>query len=82
MSKKDKALKFLKEKLASNKNYIFDLDNKYAFIEAIDPKWQGALPYTIIVEPGGKIIYAKQNIIDPAQLKKMIVEDPTIGRYY
>jgi thiol-disulfide isomerase/thioredoxin len=82
MSKRDKALKFLKEKQASNKNYIFDLDNKYAFIEAIDPKWQGALPYTMIVEPGGKIIYAKQNIIDPAQLKKMIVEDPAIGRYY
>ena len=80
--KKDKALKFLKEKQASNKNYIFDIDNKYAFIEAIDPNWQGALPYTLIVEPGGKIVYAKQNIIDPPKLKKLIVEDPTIGRYY
>jgi thiol-disulfide isomerase/thioredoxin len=80
--KKDKALKFLKEKQASNKNYIFDIDNKYAFIEAIDPNWQGALPYTLIVEPGGKIVYAKQNIIDPPKLKKLIVEDPAIGRYY
>ena len=80
--KKDKALKFLKEKQASNKNYIFDIDNKYAFIEAVDPNWQGALPYTLIVEPGGKIVYAKQNIIDPPKLKKLIVEDPVIGRYY
>lgn len=82
MAKKDKALKFLKEKQASNKNYIFDLDNKYALIEAVDPKWQGALPYTMIIEPGGKIIYAKPDIIEPAKIKRLIVEDPVIGRYY
>ena len=82
MEKKDKALKFLKVKQASNKNYIFDIDNKYAFIEAVDPRWQGALPYTLIVEPGGKIIYGEQNIIDPAKIKRLIVDDPAIGRYY
>jgi len=82
LEKKDKALKFLKEKQASNKNYIFNIDNKYAFIESIDPKWQGALPYTMIVEPGGKIVYAQQNIIDPAKIKKLIVDNPIIGRYY
>jgi thiol-disulfide isomerase/thioredoxin len=82
LEKKDKALKFLKGKQASNKNYIFNIDNKYAFIEAVDPKWQGALPYTMIVEPGGKIVYAQQNIIDPAKIKKLIVDDPVIGRYY
>jgi len=82
LEKKDKALKFLKEKQASNKNYIFNIDNKYAFIEAIDPKWQGALPYTMIVEPGGKIVYAHQNIIDPAKMKRLIVDNPIIGRYY
>ena len=82
MAKKDKALKFLKEKEASNKNYIFDIDDKYAFIDAVDPKWQGALPYTMIVEPGGKIVYAGENIIDPVKIKKLIVDDPTIGRYY
>ena len=82
MAKKDKALKFLKEKQASNKNYIFNIDNKYAFIEAVNPKWQGALPYTMIIEPGGNIIYAKENIIDPPKIKTLIVESSVIGRYY
>lgn len=82
IAKKDKALRFLTGKQASNKNYIFNMDDKYAFIEAIDPKWQGALPYTMIVEPGGNIVYARQNIIDPAKIKKLIVDNPTIGRYY
>lgn len=81
-AKKDKALKFLKEKQASNKNYIFNIDNKYALIEATDPKWQGALPYTLLVEPGGKIVYGKQDLIDPPKLKKLIVENHLIGRYY
>lgn len=55
---------------ASNVNYIYNGKNKYTFIEAIDPKWQGALPYTILIEPGGKIVYGKQGPIDPLQLKK------------
>jgi peroxiredoxin len=80
--KKDKALKFLTGKFASNKNYIFNSDDKYKLIEAVDPKWQGALPYTLLVEPGGKIVYAAQGPIDPHQIKRMIVDNKLIGRYY
>lgn len=81
-ARKQKALKVLQEKQASNKNYLFDLDNKYTLIEAVDPAWQGALPYTLIVEPGGKIVYGKQDLIDAAKLKRLIVDNPLIGRYY
>ena len=81
-SKKDKALQYLKKQEASTTNYIFSGDNKYKLIEAIDPNWQGALPYTILVEPGGKIVYSKQGPIDPAEMKKVVVENKYIGRYY
>ena len=81
-AKKAKALQFLQKSQASNTNYIFNIDDKYKLIEAIDPKWQGALPYTLLVEPGGKIVYAKEGPIDAAAMKKAIVDDPTIGRYY
>jgi peroxiredoxin len=80
--KKDKVLAFLKGKQAANKNYLFSSDQKYALIEAVDPKWQGALPYTVLVEPGGKIVYAKQSTIDPLVMKKTIVENKYIGRVY
>ncbi|MDP4261832.1 MAG: redoxin family protein [Bacteroidota bacterium] len=79
---KDKVAKFLKSKEASNKNYLFSIDNKYKLIEAIDPKWQGALPYTILVEPGGKIVYSKEGDINAQELKKAIVDNPLIGRFY
>lgn len=81
-SKKEKVHDFLKKKQAANKNYIFTGDNKYKLIEAVDPKWQGALPYTVLVEPGGKIVYAKQSTIDPLVMKKTIVENKYIGRVY
>jgi len=79
---KDKVLKFLTKSQASNQNYLFSIDDKYKLIEAIDPKWQGALPYTILVEPGGKIIYSKQGRINVQEMKKMIVDNPLIGRFY
>ncbi|HEY4323639.1 MAG TPA: redoxin family protein [Mucilaginibacter sp.] len=79
---KDKALKFLQKKQASATNYIFSVDDKYKLIEAIDPKWEGALPYTILVEPNGKIVYAHQGAIDPMELKRIIVDSPYIGRVY
>jgi len=82
MERKTEALRILKEKQASNRNYIFSKENVYELIEAVDPEWQGALPYTLLIEPGGKIIYRKQDTIDPLQMKKLIVGSKYLGRYY
>lgn len=76
----DKVLKFLQKNHASGKNYHFELDDVYKLIEAVDPDWQGALPYTLLIKPGGKISYKKQGMIDPLEVKKAIVEE--LGRYY
>ena len=81
-AKKDDAMKFLQQSQASATNYILNSADKSKMIKAVDPKWNGDLPYTLVVEPGGKIVYAKQGAIDPFELKKAIVEDKTIGRYY
>jgi hypothetical protein len=54
--------------------------DKYAFIEQIDKKWEGSLPYTLFLAPGGKILYSKQGVIEPLELKKMIAE--SVGRIY
>jgi hypothetical protein len=34
------------------------------------------------VEPGGKIVYAKQGASDAEELRKIILNDPFIGRLY
>ena len=82
LDNRDKVLKYLQSEQASATNYLFNTDDKYKLIEAIDPKWEGALPYTLIIEPGGKIVYAQQGQIEPAEVKKIIVDNSYIGRYY
>lgn len=79
LERKQNALNFLVKKQASMKNYIFKGD-RYAFIEAIDKKWEGALPYTLFVAPGGEIIYSKQGLIDALEMKRLIAD--SIGRIY
>ena len=81
-AQQDKALAFLQKKHSVLDNYIFAKGDTYALIEAIDPDWQGALPYTVLVEPGGERIYSQQGTIDPFELRKMIVEHELMGRYY
>jgi len=77
-----KALQFLQKKQSSSPNYIFTGEDKYKLIETIDPTWQGALPYTMLIEPGGKVVYAHEGAIDPEKLKKIIFDQPMIGRIF
>ena len=81
-AKRPEVLNFLRQHQASNRNYIFNDDDVYKLIDAVGQEWQGAIPFTILVEPGGKIIYKKQDMIDPHGMKKLIVESKYIGRYY
>lgn len=78
----EKALKFLQKKYSAVPNYLFSKDDKYALIEAIGQKWDGALPFTILVEPGGKVVWQHQGEVDFYELKKVIVDHPKIGRYF
>ena len=78
----DRALAFLQKTHSPVQNYIYDGMDKYKLIEAIDPKWSGALPYTLLIEPGGKIVYRYQGSVDLLELKRAIVEHPLMGRYY
>lgn len=77
----DNTLSFLKKKFASNKNYILEEGiNKYDMIEAIDPDWQGALPYTVLISPEGKKVYTQMGEIDILELRKNVADN--IGRYF
>lgn len=61
-----------KEGRATN-NYLFD-GNPDNLAEALDPGWGGALPLTLLVEPGGKIIWRTNDEIEPLALRREIVK--------
>jgi thiol-disulfide isomerase/thioredoxin len=79
-SKIEKVTAFLEENQAAFLNYIYTGDDQEAFINTVDPGWQGNLPYTMLVAPGGEVIYRHDGIIDPLEVKRVIVK--RLGRYY
>lgn len=74
------ALETLKKRRVSTANYLFDSDNRDELFDAIDPQWQGAVPYTIFVSPAGEVLYRKHGELNAAELKKVIADH--LGRTY
>jgi len=79
-SKKDEAIKVLTEKHASMKNYLMQTSNRDKFAESLDMDWPGPVPYTLLIAPGGKVVYRKVGAFDALELKRAIVRQ--IGRTY
>lgn len=70
---RDKVLAFLQKHHASTRNLIFGDADKYKMIEAIDPAWSGALPYTLIVAPDGTVIARETGALDFLELRRTLV---------
>ncbi|MBN1457171.1 MAG: redoxin domain-containing protein [Sedimentisphaerales bacterium] len=71
---------FLNKYNASCSNYIYDSADQYAVVEAIGNGWTGTMPQTFLIEPGGKIIYDRQGMINPFRTSSKIIS--FLGRYY
>jgi peroxiredoxin len=69
-----RVLDFLKEKQASNRNLLFGSPEREPLINAFNPKWRGEIPYTVLIDPDGKIIYEESGSIYPLAMKRTIVK--------
>jgi len=78
----EKALKYLKSKASALPNYLMDTEDKYEVIKVVGSEWDGSLPITLLIEPGGKVAYRVPGTIDALALKRAIVDHAMIGRYY
>lgn len=76
----ERALEFLTENQASNKNYLWTGGTSYEAVDIIDPDWQGSLPYTLLVKPGGEIVFRHEGPVDILELRKAIINH--LGRYF
>jgi len=81
-SKKGEALAMLEKHHVAALNYQFATDDrdKDKFAEALDKEWPGPVPYTMLIAPGGKVLYRKSGAIDPLEVKRAIVG--YLGRTY
>ena len=62
------------------KNHIYSGDSRDRFMEVLDSEWTGPIPHTVLIAPGGKVIYRKTGQIDPLELRRAIVGH--LGRTY
>lgn len=90
-----KALKFLQERHAGlpgrlrrsvqregrqTNNYLYTGKGQDALVAALDPAWPGPLPHTVLVAPGGEILWRHNGPLDFETLNKKIFE--VLGGYY
>lgn len=69
----------VKEEGRSTNNYLFT-GTQDGMAEALDPSWNGSLPYTILVKPGGEIVWRHSGELDLMEARMAIVSE--LGRFY
>jgi peroxiredoxin len=63
----------------STNNYLY-AGSTDSLAEALDSEWQGTLPHTVLLAPGGKVLHRFSGEVDPIELRRVIVK--TLGRWY
>ena len=66
-------LRFLQKKHATSRNYLFDSQDTASLQTAFDPKWDSAVPYTILLSGDGKVLYKQLGSADMLELKRVIL---------
>src|SRR3984893_8842775 len=66
-------LKMLGKKRATSRNLLFASDNTAALQAAFDPAWESAVPYTILLDADGKVLYKNLGSVDILELRRTIL---------
>src|SRR5437588_4776062 len=73
----------LRKQHATSRNLLLCSSEFYAIMSAFDSEWNAAVPYTMLIRPGGEVVYRRQGEIDPLELRRLIIanlaDDDYIG---
>jgi len=72
---KEGVLRMLKKMHATSRNLLFASDDTAALQAAFDPKWQSAVPYTVLLAPDGRVLYQKLGPVDILELRRKILAE-------
>jgi peroxiredoxin len=70
---KASVLRLLEKKHATSRNYLFDSQDTSALQTAFDPKWDSAVPYTVLLSADGKVLYKQLGSADMLELRRIIL---------
>ena len=74
-------MKFLENQHASTRNLLFASDDTYAMQAAFDAKWDAGVPFTMLIAPGGQVLYQKIGEVDVLELRRIILGSLPDGDY-
>jgi len=66
-------LKMLEKKRATSRNLLFASNDTAALQAAFDPAWGSAVPYTILLDADGKVLYKHLGSVDILELRRTIL---------
>lgn len=61
-------------------HYLYEGANQEALMKRLDTEWPGPVPHTVLVAPGGEIVWRHNGVIDPTEARAAIVK--ALGAYY
>ena len=64
---------WLNERHATSRNLLFDSENTAALQKAFDPKWEAGVPYTVLLDADGNVLYQTTEPIDVLKLRRTIL---------
>jgi peroxiredoxin len=70
---KASVMRVLQKQHATSRNLLFASNDTAAWQTAFDPKWDSAVPYTILLGPDGKVLYKKLGSVDILELRRTIL---------
>jgi len=65
--------KMLEKKRATGRNLLFASNDTAALQTAFDPTWESAVPYTVLLDPNGKVLYKNLGTVDVLELRRTIL---------
>ena len=66
-------VKELEKQHASSRNLQFASEDTYAMQAAFDAKWESGVPFTMVIAPGGKVLYQKEGEVDILEVRRIIL---------
>ena len=77
-----KVEKFLIKTHSAVRNLQVNTDDVYAVMKAFDPSWESGVPFTMIIAPGGAVIYRRDGGIDKLRLRRAVLASlPDAGMF-
>lgn len=68
-------LETLQKLHATSRNLLFGTDDIYGLQAAFDKSWDAGVPFTMVIAPGGKVVYQEQGEISIMELRRALLEN-------